>query len=579
MRQSRFAPGGRLADRASSAPTTRTPALRRCGRHAGDDKLEAAPLFLDPLRNGAPVLGSLCVSQLRNSSGCELGSPEPAPAQILRAPCRLAWFVVGTVCIGAFVGQVDASIVQLAMPSFEDAFDAPLDAVSWVAVAYVLAFAAVLPAFARLRGNRRTQDALSLRLCPVRPVLGPGGLAPSLPLLIAFRVLQGIGGSMLGANSVVILVAAAGPARRGKALGIMAAAQAVGLSLGPALGGVLLATLGWRSIFWVTVPFALVGAALGWLIVPKTTSFAKDRRFDALGATLLIPALVALLMTIAEWRAWGPSAPLIACAAAGPILLGLFIWREGKAPAPLMDLRLFQSAAFSAGCVGVLVSYAMLYGMFFAMSFALIRGYHDPPFAAGLRLTVIPVALGLVAPFGGTFADKRPRLVMAAGMAVCLASALALPALLTGTPESLIGVMAALAAYGVGLGLYIAPNNSATIGAAPADKSGVAGGLLNLLRVFGAGVGVASASTALGWGLHAATGAGARTTMRLKPRCSRRSAACWRCSRVSAQSARRRRWFAANRNERPESLSRRPSPRRSAAAHEAADRRQLDLID
>jgi MFS family permease len=150
--------------------------------------------------------------------------------------------------------------------------------------------------------------------------------------------------------------------------------------------------------------------------------------------------------------------------------------------------------------------------MFFAMSFALIRGYHDPSFAAGLRLTVIPVALGLVAPFGGAFADKRPRLVMAAGMAVCLASALALPALLTGTPDSLIGVMAALAAYGVGLGLYIAPNNSATIGAAPADKSGVAGGLLNLLRVFGAGVGVASASTALGWGLHAATGAGARTT-------------------------------------------------------------------
>ena len=440
------------------------------------------------------------------------GLPEPAPAQFFERRAAYAWFVVGTVCVGAFVGQVDASIVQLAMPSFEDAFDAPLDAVSWVAVAYVLAFAAVLPAFARLAeiGGRKTLYLCGFALFGLFSALC--GLAPSLPLLIAFRVLQGIGGSMLGANSVVILVAAAGPARRGKALGIMAAAQAVGLSLGPTLGGVLLATLGWRSIFWVTVPFALIGAALGWLIVPKTTSFAKDRRFDALGATLLIPALVALLMTIAEWRAWGPSAPLIVCAAAGPILLGLFIWREGKAPAPLIDLRLFQSAAFSAGCVGVLVSYAMLYGMFFAMSFALIRGYHDPSLAAGLRLTVIPVALGLVAPFGGAFADKRPRLVMAAGMAVCLASALALPALLTGTPESLTGVMAALAAYGVGLGLYIAPNNNATIGAAPAEKSGVAGGLLNLLRVFGAGVGVASASTALGWGLHAATGAGARTT-------------------------------------------------------------------
>ncbi len=438
------------------------------------------------------------------------GLPEPAPAQFFERRAAYPWFVVGTVCIGAFIGQLDASIVQLAMPSFEDAFDAPLDAASWVAVAYVLAFAAVLPAFARLAeiGGRKTLYLCGFALFGLFSALC--GLAPSLPLLIAFRVAQGIGGSMLGANSVVILVAATGPARRGKALGIMAAAQAVGLSLGPTLGGVLLAISGWRSIFWVTVPFAVLGGALGWLIVPKTTAFAKDRRFDATGAALLIPTLVTLLVTITEWRAWGLSAPLLSCAAAGPILLGLFIWRESRAPAPLIDLRLFKSAAFSAGCVGVLVSYAMLYGMFFAMSFALIRGYHDPVFAAGLRLTVVPVALGLVAPFSGALADKRPRLVMGGGMALCLAAALALIALLTGTPESLLGVMAALAAFGAGLGLYIAPNNSATIGAAPAEKSGVAGGLLNLLRVFGTGVGVAAASTALGWGLYAA-GAGGRT--------------------------------------------------------------------
>ena len=241
--------------------------------------------------------------------------------------------MVGTVCIGAFVGQVDASIVQLAMPTFEDAFDAPLDAVSWVAVAYVLAFAAVLPAFARLAeiGGRKT---LSLRLCPVRPVLRLVG--PRSESAAADRIpgLQGIGGSMLGANSVVILVAAAGPARRGKALGIMAAAQAVGLSLGPTLGGVLLATLGWRSIFWVTVPFAVLGAGLGWLIVPKTTAFARRSPFRRRRRGAPDPALVALLITIAQWRAWGLSAPLIACAAAGPILLGLFAWRESRAPAP-----------------------------------------------------------------------------------------------------------------------------------------------------------------------------------------------------------------------------------------------------
>jgi EmrB/QacA subfamily drug resistance transporter len=434
--------------------------------------------------------------------------PEPAPAQFFERRSYYPWLVVGTVCIGAFIGQVDASIVQLAMPSLEDAFDAPLAEVSWVAVGYVLAFAAVLPVFARLAeiGGRKTLYLSGFALFGLFSALC--GLAPSLPALVVFRILQGMSGSMIGASSVVLLVAAAGPARRGKALGIMAAAQAVGLGLGPALGGALLGTLGWPSIFWVNVPFAFLGATLAWLIVPRTTAVAKDRRFDALGAMLLMPALALLLLTITEWRAWGLTAPL---AAAGLLLLAGFIWRESKAPAPLINLSLFRSAAFSAGSVGVLVSYAMLYGMFFAMSFALIRGYHDPSFAAGLRLAVVPAALGVVAPFGGALSDKRPRLVMLLGMAFCMISAIALSALLTGTPESLPGVMVGLAAYGVGLGFYIAPNNNATVSAAPADKSGVAGGLLNLLRVFGTGVGVASASAVLGWGLEGATGGGGRT--------------------------------------------------------------------
>jgi MFS family permease len=143
--------------------------------------------------------------------------------------------VVGTVCIGAFIGQVDASIIQLAMPSLEEAFDAPLHAVSWAAVGYVLAFASTLPLFARLAeiGGRKALYLTGFVLFALFSALC--GLATSLLTLIVFRLLQGAGGAMLGANSLVILVAAAGPARRGKAIGIMAAAQAVGLSLGPAL--------------------------------------------------------------------------------------------------------------------------------------------------------------------------------------------------------------------------------------------------------------------------------------------------------------------------------------------------------
>ena len=199
------------------------------------------------------------------------GLPEPPPLPFFERRPSYPWFVVGAVCIGNFMGQADASIVQLAMPAFEDAFDAPLDRVSWIAVGYVLAFASVLPAFARLAeiAGRKTLYLIGFAVFGLASALC--ALAPGLGWLILFRILLGIGGAMLGANSVVIIVAAAGQ-DRGKALGIQAAAQAVGLSVGPALGGMLLGVFGWRSIFWVAVPSAILGTALAWLLVPRTAN-------------------------------------------------------------------------------------------------------------------------------------------------------------------------------------------------------------------------------------------------------------------------------------------------------------------
>jgi MFS family permease len=137
--------------------------------------------------------------------------PEPAPMKALARLPYFPWLVVATVCVGNFMGQTDASIVQLAMPSFKDSFDAPLGAVSWVSVGYVLAFAAALPVFARLAemAGRKTIYLAGFALFGV--FSAACALAPGLASLIAFRVLLGIGGAMLGANSVVIIVAAAGP--------------------------------------------------------------------------------------------------------------------------------------------------------------------------------------------------------------------------------------------------------------------------------------------------------------------------------------------------------------------------------
>ena len=438
---------------------------------------------------------------------------EPAPLDSLARLSFYPWLVVATTCIGAFIGQLDASIVQLTLPVLEHDLNAQLSGVSWVAIAYSLAFASILPVFSRLSEifGRKVPSIVGYVLFATSSALC--GMAPNLRLLIAFRVVQGIGGAMIGANSITILVKAAGPARRGRAMGILAAAQAVGISAGPAVGGVLLALLGWRWVFWASVPFGFLGSLSALLIFPRTTQLASEKRVDWPGALLLTPALTSIVLVLSEVQAWGPrSVPLIVSALAAIVLLPSFIRRERLTRSPLLDLRLFRIRAFSGGVIAVNLSYALLYAMFFLMSFAFVRGFHESPIASGVRLAIIPIALGVVAPMSGSLYEKvGVRIVTTAGMGLCTFAVASLSVVLSDPVGHRLTLMGALALFGAGLGLFIAPNNSATMAVAPDRLSGEAGGLLNLMRVLGGTIGVATAATALSLRLQALTGSGGQT--------------------------------------------------------------------
>ncbi len=442
-----------------------------------------------------------------------LGRREPLPSSFIARQAYYPWLVVGITCIGAFIGQLDASIVQLTLPTLEREFDATLGSVSWVAIAYLVAFASILPIFGRLAEivGRKLLYVAGYLLFTVASLLC--GLASDLRLLIVFRALQGIGGALLGANSIAILVKAAGPSRRGRAMGIFAAAQAIGVSAGPAVGGLLLGTLGWRWVFWVNVPFGVVAAIMGLVVLPQTTDLDDDKRLDWQGALLLTPALIAAAIALSEVQAWGLTSPaLIACTIVTLALLPIFIRRERKAQAPLIDPDLFRYSAFTYGTIAVLLSYAMLYGMFLLMSFMLVRGYAESAIAAGLRLAIIPVALGAVALFSGAACERvGSRLLTSAGMVVCIASLILLDVVLTGKANGLAVEMVLLALFGAGLGLFIAPNNDSTIHAVPAARSGEAGAMINLMRILGTALGVSASSSVLTWRLEVLAHAGGRT--------------------------------------------------------------------
>lgn len=425
---------------------------------------------------------------------------EPAPARRLVSLASYPWLVVATTCAGAFIGQVDASIVQIALPEMERAFGARLGTVTWVALAYQLAFACSLPIFARLAdlAGRKAFYLAGFALFAGASTLC--ALSHELWQLVAARFLLGVGGAMLGANSLAILTTVAGTERRAAAMGVFAAAQAVGVSLGPAAGGVLVEAFGWRSVFWVNVPFAAASTLAAWLVVPQTRRLAAGERFDLLGAAALVPALAFGLVALSQSDRWGLSPALFAAAALSGASLALFLRRERRTAWPLIDPAMFRSRSFAGGLLATAMGYAALYGLFLLMAFALVRGFGESPSGAGFVLAVVPVAIGLVAPFSGRLVAALGLRLVLAGSMVVAALAVAALALVLGEGRSDRGlVIAALAVAGAGLGAFIAPNSDAAIQAAPQARTGSAGGLVNLMRMLGCSLGVAGASTTLAW--------------------------------------------------------------------------------
>jgi EmrB/QacA subfamily drug resistance transporter len=432
--------------------------------------------------------------------------------------------VVGTVCIGALLGQLDASIAGLVLPTLEEVFHVPVASVEWVAIAYLLTLAALVVPFGRLA------DMVGRKLLYVYGFLvfiaGSAlcGFAPTLGWLVAFRVLQAVGAAMLQANSVAIIAAASRPRELGKAIGIQGAAQAVGLAVGPSVGGMLIAMAGWRWVFLIAVPFGLAGALLGWLVLPQSTpasarsghAAVRRERFDWLGAALFAVAIVAALVALTYANSWGlTSTRFVAVGALAGIALAVFLAVERRAAHPLVDLSLFRRRLFSAGITAGLLSYAVLFGALFLVPFYLERILGHTPNEAGLLLSPVPVALGVVAPLSGVVTDRLgSRLPTVVGMVL---AGLALAGLAAFALVPLPMIVVLLGALGIGLGLFTPPNNSAIMSSAPSHRLGVAGGILNMTRSLGTSLGVALTGAILAAFLAAETGTHVEGTVNLAP--------------------------------------------------------------
>ncbi len=418
--------------------------------------------------------------------------PGEAPPRVLEFPHPAIasrpswkWFVLGTVLLGATMSALDVSIVNVAMPTLTTTFHTSMAVTEWVAMAYMLTLTIFLPLFGRLAdvyGRSRLYN-IGFVVFSIGSVFC--GAATSAGMMIAARVLQAVGAGLLQANSVALITQAFPGNERGKAIGIQGAVQAVSMAIGPFVGGILIATVGWRAIFYVNIPIGIVGTVAALFILPANRTSEKKQRVDYLGAALFAAGLTLLVLAFNEGVKLGWGSPrILSYLSGGAVLLVMMVITELRTEQPLVDLKLFRNATFLIGNLTGMLSYFVLFAVLFLMPFYLekVLGYGAD--LAGLLLTPVPLAMAIVAPLSGHMSDKYgSRIMTTSGM---FASATACIVLLyLGESARMPLLLGGLILLGVGMGLFTPPNNSAIMGSAPVDKLGVAGGVLNMMRSLG----------------------------------------------------------------------------------------------
>ncbi|HWB67527.1 MAG TPA: MFS transporter, partial [Mycobacteriales bacterium] len=402
------------------------------------------------------------------------------------------WLVVAAVCVGAFMGQLDASIVTVGLPRLSHGLHASVGATQWVSLSYLLTLVALVAPFGSW-ADSIGRKSLYVAGFAVFGVASAGcAVAPDLPVLCAARVLQAVGAALLQANSVALIATNVSDARLGRALGAQAAAQAIGLAAGPAIGGLLLAVGSWRLLFLANVPAAVIGVASGVLLLPRSRELQPLRRVDRVGVVGFVTTLGVLLLAMS--LASGPGGDRLLALPVGAvavIAMAALIRQQRRSRAPLFDPRLIARRAVRRGLVNAGVGYAVVFGTLFAAAFALAHGVGAGQ--AGLVLAALPVGIGLAAAFTRHSPHGVPQRSQLAGPAITVAGLAAIAVLVPSAPV----LAALLCVVGFGFGMFTPANNQAVMRAAR-QAPGAASGLLNLARGVGtaAGTGVAALAVA-----------------------------------------------------------------------------------
>ncbi len=400
------------------------------------------------------------------------------------------WLVMIVVSMGTLMSTVDMGGVRVVLPNLEQVFDTSPDVVVWVSLIWVLIGSSLMLSMARIVdviGRKRLYIvgfsifSIGLVLCSV---------SGSIIQLILFRLIQAFGAAMTIAIEYAIVTASFPTGERGKALGIMGAVAGLGLLAGPALAGLCIDLFGWRSFFYLRVPFAVLTLVMALIVLEPSVRTAR-KKFDLPGAVIFFFALSSLFFVLTQGRRIGWGSPwVLILGSAGVLLLITFVVVEKKVAQPVLDLRIFKSRLFNMAIVSHIIIYIATTAVNFALPFYLIDGIGFTASAAGLVLVTIPALTLVFSPVSGRLSDRLGTLVLcASGLVLVSLGLLLLFSVSIDTSTAAIIFYSII--IGIGMGLFVSPNTSAIIGAVPPESLDSASAMAGTLRHIGMSIGLA----------------------------------------------------------------------------------------
>jgi EmrB/QacA subfamily drug resistance transporter len=402
----------------------------------------------------------------------------------------LRWKTLAVLSLSLIIIGLDNTILNVALPTLQDEFDASASGLQWMVDSYLLVFAGLLLVFGTLGDRLGRKRALQAGVS-IFGLASLGALiADSAEQVIAVRALMGVGAALIMPATLSIIANVFPPEERGKAIGIWAALAAVGIGLGPLAGGLLLEWFDWWSVFLVNVPFAVAALLLGIPWVPESRD-PRPGSFDLTGAALSTVGFSVLVYAVIEAPDEGwLSAQTLVLLGVSAALLAAFLWWERRVAEPMLDLSFFRSARFTVGTVAVSVAFFALLGGIFALTQYLQVAHGYSAIEAGAIMS--PMALGLVVGAGSS-----NRAVMRLGSArVVTVGLIGISTLLASTllwdPDTSAGwLLAWFFVLALSMGWVMAPATDAVVGAVPAARSGVASAMNTVARMVSGALGVA----------------------------------------------------------------------------------------